>query len=72
MTLGKSMTMLDGKLNIEGSIWLTPIRKEYPGIEAEYLKLEPAKMGQIELEDKIFEPVCGRWLGREDSNQHYR
>ena len=70
MTLGKNITALDGKLNIEESIWLTPIRKEYPEIEAEYLRLEPAKTGQIELENKIFEPVCGKWLAREDSNHN--
>ena len=62
LTLGKSITALDGKLNIEESTWLTPIRQEYPEIEAEYLRLEPAKTGQIELGDKIFSPVCDKWL----------
>jgi len=55
--------LLDSKLNIEESTWFTPIRKEYPEIEAEYLRLEPAKTGQIELEDSIFRSACEKWLG---------
>lgn len=69
LTLGKSITALDKKLHIEESSWLTQIRKEYPEIEAKFLKLEPTKSGQIELGDKILEPVCSSWLGKKDSNR---
>ena len=62
LTLGKSIIALDGKLHIEESGWLTPIRQEYPEIEADYLRLEPAKTDLIELGDKIFSPVCDNWL----------
>lgn len=44
MTLGSNLVLRDGKLNIQANEWLQPIREGYPALEAEYFRLEPAKM----------------------------
>ena len=64
MALGKRITILNGKLNIEFEEWLVPIKEEYKPLEEAYLRLKPEKIDDFVLENEIFEPVRKTWLAR--------
>ena len=38
LSLGKSFTILDGKIEIEPNDWLVPIGQVYPALEEKYIK----------------------------------
>jgi len=62
MTLGQNPILVHGKLIIEPNEWLKPIRDEYPALEKEYLRLEPAKMAENEHKTELLGSVRTRWL----------
>jgi len=62
LALGKTPIIKDKKLYIEPSEWLQPIKNSYPALEAEYLKLEPAKMPINKAKTETLASVRARWL----------
>ncbi|HRR39322.1 MAG TPA: recombinase family protein [Candidatus Paceibacterota bacterium] len=62
MALGKNPIIKDKKLYIEPNEWLQPIKNDYPALEAEYLRLEPAKMPINKAKTEDLTSVRSRWL----------
>ena len=67
-TLGRNPVIRGEKLIIEPNEWFVPIIKEYPAIQASYLRLEPAKMGDFKNKTELLGSVSTRWRGRRDLN----
>ena len=61
MALGQNPTIKDGKLSIQANEWLQPIGKQYPALEEEYLRLEPARKPLNKQRAEAFASVCTRW-----------
>lgn len=61
-TLGKTATIIDGKLTIEANEWLQPIKDGYPALEKEYLRLEQKKTAINTARTVSFNTVHTRWL----------
>ncbi len=61
MTLGQNPTITDGKLSLEANCWLKPIEKDYPPLEAEYLRLEPLKTRINKGKNEVKTSLCPRW-----------
>ena len=68
LALGKTPIIKDKKLYIEPNEWLQPIKNGYPALEAEYLRLEPAKMPINKAKTEALTSVRARWLRGQDSN----
>ena len=68
LALGKTPIVKDKKLYIEPNEWLQPIKNGYPALEAEYLRLEPAKMPINKAKTEALTSVRAHWLGGRDSN----
>lgn len=68
MTLGKRISIYNGKLSIEANEWLVPIKEDYPALEKEYLRLKSTKNLLYSGVSSNLEPIRSQWLGREDSN----
>jgi len=62
MALGKTPIIKDGKLIIEPNEWLVPIKNDYPGLKAEYLRLEPTKTPMNKAKTEALASVRARWL----------
>jgi len=62
LTLGKTPIIKEEKLIIEPNDWLIPIKNGYPALEAEYLRLEPTKIGQNKAKTEALASVRARWL----------
>jgi hypothetical protein len=62
MALGKTPIMQGKKLVIEPNEWFAPIEKEYPALEAEYLRLEPNKMPMNTERIEALASVRTHWL----------
>jgi DNA invertase Pin-like site-specific DNA recombinase len=62
LALGKTPIIKDKKLYIEPSEWLQPIKNGYPALEAEYLRLEPAKMPINKAKTEALASVRAHWL----------
>ncbi len=62
MALGKTPIMQAGMLIIEPNEWFVPVKNEYPALEAEYLRLEPAKMPMNEAKIEAIASISTRWL----------
>jgi hypothetical protein len=60
-TLGQNPVIRGEKLIIEPNEWFVPIIKEYPAIEASYLRLEPAKMCDFKNKTELLGSVSTRW-----------
>ncbi len=69
MALGKNPTIKDKKLTIEPNKWLQPMGNDYPALEKEYLRLEPAKNPSNKVETEALASVRTRWLPESDSNR---
>ena len=69
MSLGKTPIMLNGKLTIEPNEWFQPIINQYPALEKEYKRLEPAKMGVGNAKNGAIDSIRTRWLRDLESNQ---
>ena len=61
LTLGNIPTIKDQKLHIEPEKWLVPIQNGYPGLEAEYLRLEPRNMLMIKEQTEAIASIRIRW-----------
>jgi len=64
MALGKTPIIKDEKLFIEPNEWFVPIKNEYPALQAEYLRLEPAEMLINKAKTEALASVNARWLRR--------
>jgi hypothetical protein len=64
LSLGKSITILNGKLAIEPCDWLLPIKESYAELEAKYLRLKLPKNTDLSLENDVLVPIRKTWLGR--------
>ena len=62
LALGKTPIIKDKKLYIEPNEWLQPIKNGYPALEAEYLRLEPAKMPINKAKTEALTSVRAHWL----------
>ena len=62
MALGKTPIIKDEKLFIEPNEWFVPIKNEYPALQAEYLRLEPAEMLINKAKTEALASVNARWL----------
>lgn len=69
MALGKNPIIKDKILTIEPNEWLQPIGNDYPALEKEYLRLEPAKMPINKAKTEALTSVRARWLRGPDSNR---
>ena len=70
--LGEKRTIRNKRLDIEPYEWFELIGNSYPGLEAEYLGLEPAKMGDFENKTEALASIRTRWQGRRESNPNQR
>jgi len=61
LTLGKTPIIKEEKLIIEPNDWLIPIKNGYPALEAEYLRLEPTKIGQNKAKTEALASVRAHW-----------
>ena len=64
LTLGNIPTIKDQTLHIEPEKWLVPIQNGYPGLEAEYLRLEPRNMLIIKEQTEAIASIRSRWRGQ--------
>jgi len=62
MALGKNPIIKGEKLIIKPNNWFQPIRKDYPALEKEYLRLEPIKIPQNKAKTEALASVRTRWL----------
>jgi len=62
MALGKVPIIKDEKLSIEPNEWFVPMENDYPALEKEYLRLEPAKMPQNKAKIEAIASIRARWL----------
>jgi hypothetical protein len=63
MTLGSNLVLRGGKLSIQAHEWLQPIKEGYPGLEAEYLRLEPAERPMNKAKTEALESIYTHWSG---------
>ena len=61
MALGSDSTLIDGKLNINASEWLQPIKRDYLDIEADYKRFGPMKNGLNKSKNEALGPIITRW-----------
>jgi len=71
MALGSNQTLKDGKLAIEASPWLIPIKNDYEGLRQEFLRLEPADRPENKERMAHLRTIRSRWLRLLDSNQRH-
>ena len=73
LSLGQIPTIKDGELFIEPNEWLVPIAENYPALEAEYKRLEPALKGSVtgsnDTQKEALASLRTNWLRDLDSNQ---
>lgn len=69
MALGSNQSLKDGKLAIEASPWLIPIKNDYEGLRQEFLRLEPADRPENKERMAHLRTIRSRWLRLLDSNQ---
>ena len=62
LPLGKSITILDGKLSIEPNDWLVSIKENYQSLEEEFLGLKLSNIEDLSIKNKVLEPICNTWL----------
>jgi DNA invertase Pin-like site-specific DNA recombinase len=62
LALGSNQTLKDGKLAIEASPWLVPIKKDYSALKEEFLRLEPADMPENKERMAHLRTIRTRWL----------
>ena len=62
MALGKNPIIKGEKLIIEPNEWFQPIGNDYPALQEEYLRLEPAKIGKNKAKTEAIASVRARWL----------
>ena len=62
MTLGKRISIYNGKLSIEANEWLVPIKEDYPALEKEYLRLKSTKNLLYSGVSSNLEPIRSQWL----------
>jgi len=63
LTLGNIPMIKDEMLHIEPEKWLVPIQNGYPGLEAEYLRLEPTNTLMIKEQTEVITSIRTRWRG---------
>lgn len=68
VALGSNQTLKDGKLNVQASPWLVPIKNDYPALKAEFLRLEPADRPENKERMADLSTIRSRWLRGQDSN----
>lgn len=68
MTLGEKLILLDQKLYIEPSVWLLPIKEQYPEIEKKYLRGRTNKKASSKELDEALVDVFNIWRAIWGSN----
>ena len=68
MAIGQNPTIKGGRLCIETSEWLVPIKDTYTELEEDYLRLEPLQVLENKERTELLTPVRLGWLPGEDSN----
>lgn len=69
VALGSNQTLKDGKLTVQASPWLVPIKNDYPALKAEFLRLEPADRPKNKERMAHLRTIRSQWLRGLDSNQ---
>jgi hypothetical protein len=60
--LGQNPIIKDGKLFIQASEWLQPIKNDYKELEKEFIRLEPNNLPINKAKTEALASVRTRWL----------
>lgn len=70
-TLGTNIVLEDNTLSLEVNEWLVPISRDYPEVEAAYLKVRTNKKASLTDGSEEMLPILESWRARRDSNPRH-
>ena len=62
LSLGKSITIFNGKLSIESNDWLIPIKDSYQLLEEEFFGLKLSESMDLSTKNEVLRLICKTWM----------